>query len=342
MVQRRKLSDADRGKAIAWLQTGLTIRTVALRLQVSPSVICRLRQRLRATGRVKERQRSGRPRSTDARTDRIIVRQAVTSRINTAKRIKSFLRVTNNVIISDETVRRRLRAAGLASRVAARRPRHTPAHRAARRAWSAVHSRWTRQQWSLVLFSDESKFNLSNPDRRVRVWRRRGERFHEDCVQQVVLQGGGSVMVWGGFSANFRTPLYHIQGHLTGARYRDEILRPIALPLLRRIGPQAILQDDNAPVHRARVVRDFLQRQGVQRIDWLACSPDFNPIENIWDRIYRLVRENHPAPQTTQQLLGYLNQEWQNLPQQVFRHHIQSMRRRCNECLQKRGGYTHY
>ena len=95
-------------------------------------------------------------------------------------------------------------------------------------------------------------------------------------------------------------------------------------------------------MHRARVVRDFLQRQGVQRIDWLACSPDFNPIENIWDWIYRLVRENHPAPLTTHQLLGYLNQEWQNLPQQVFRHHIQSMRRRCNECLQKRGGYTHY
>ena len=192
------------------------------------------------------------------------------------------------------------------------------------------------------MFSDEFEFNLSSPDRRVRVWRRRGERFHEDCIQQVVLHGGGSVMVWGGFSANFRTPLYHIQGQLTGARYRDEILRPIALPLLRRIGPQAILQDDNAPVHRARVVRDFLQRQGVQRMDWPACSPDFNPIENIWDRIYRLVRENHPAPQTTQQLLGYLNQEWQNLPQQVFRHHIQSMRRRCNECLQKRGGYTHY
>ena len=161
---------------------------------------------MRATGRLKERQRSGRPRSTDARTDRIIVRQALTSRTNTAERIRSFLRVTNNVNISTDTVKRRLRAAGLASRVAARRPRHTPAHRAARRAWSAVHSRWTRQQWSQVMFSDESKFNLSQPDRRIRVWRRRGERFHEDCIQQVVLHGGGSVMVWGGFSAKHRTP----------------------------------------------------------------------------------------------------------------------------------------
>ena len=149
-------------------------------------------------------------------------------------------------------------------------------------------------------------------------------------------------MVWGGFSPQFRTPLYHIQGRLTGVRYRDEILRPLVVPLLRRIGPQALLQDDNAPVHRARVVNDFLQRRGVQRLDWPACSPDMNPIENIWDQLYRRVRENHPPAQNVQALLGYLNQEWLNIPQQTFRKHVQSMRRRCNECFNKQGGFTHY
>ena len=342
MVQRRKLSETDRGRAIAWLQNGSTIRIVSAGLGVSPSVISRLKQRYRATGRVKERRRSGRPRSTDVRTDRYIVRQAVTSRTNTAKRIKSLLRVTTNVHISVNTVRRRLRAAGLASRVPARHPRLTPAHKAARQAWSARHSRWTRREWDQVIFSDESKFNLLTSDRRIHVWRRRGERFQPDCIQQVVPHGGGSVMVWGGFSSHFRTPLYHIQGNLTAVRYRDEILRPIALPLLRQIGPQAVLQDDNAPVHRARVVRDFLQQHGVRRMDWPAFSPDLNPIENIWDQIYRRVRENHPAPQNLQDLLRYLVQEWQNLPQQVFRRHVLSMRRRCTECLQKQGGHTHY
>ena len=168
------------------------------------------------------------------------------------------MRTSANLNVSVDTVKRRLHAAGLVSRVSARRPKLSLAHRAARRRWSARHSRWTQLQWSRVLFSDESKFNLLTSDRRIRVWRRRGERFNEDCIQQVAPHGGGSVMVWGGFSAQHRTPLYHIQGNLTGLRYRNEILRPLALPLLRRIGPQAILQDDNAPVHRARVVRDFL------------------------------------------------------------------------------------
>ena len=342
MVQRSKLSEADRGKAIAWIQSGFTYRTIGARLGVSPSVICRLKQRLQTTGRVKERPRPGRPRLTDVRTDRFIVRQALTKRTNTANRIRNLVRVTANLNVSENTVRRRLRAAGLSSRVPARRPRLTPAHKAARQAWSARHLRWTRRQWDQVLFSDESKFNLLTPDRRIHVWRRRGERFHQDCVQQVVPHGGGSVMVWGGFSAQFRTPLYHIQGRLTGVRYRDEILRPLVVPLLRRIGPQALLQDDNAPIHRARVVNDFLQRRGVQRLDWPACSPDMNPIENIWDQLYRRVRENHPPAQNVQALLGYLNQEWLNIPQQTFRKHVQSMRRRCIECFNKQGGFTHY
>ena len=342
MVRRRKLSEADRGRAVAWIQSGFTYRTIAGRLGVSPSVICRLKQRLQTTGRLKDRSRPGRPRLTDVRTDRFIVRQALTKRTNTANRIRNLVRVTANLNVSKNTVRRRLRAAGLSSRVPARRPRLTPAHKAARQAWSARHLRWTRRQWDQVLFSDESKFNLLTSDRRIHVWRRQGERFHQDCVQQVAPHGGGSVMVWGGFSAQFRTPLYHIQGHLTGIRYRDEILRPLVVPLLRRIGPQALLQDDNAPIHRARVVNDFLQRQGIQRMDWPACSPDMNPIENIWDQLYRRVRENHPPPQNVQNLLGYLTQEWQNLPQQVFRRHVQSMRRRCTECFNKQGGFTHY
>nr|KAG5692479.1 hypothetical protein BaRGS_005025 [Batillaria attramentaria] len=38
----------------------------------------------------------------------------------------------------------------------------------------------------------------------------------------------------------------------------DEIVRPIIQPALHAIGPGAILQEDNASAHRARVVRDFM------------------------------------------------------------------------------------
>ena len=126
---------------------------------------------------------------------------------------------------------------------------------------------------------------------------------------------------WCGRGSQLATgpPLYHIQGNLTETRYRDEILGPIAIPLLQQIGPHAILQDDSATPHRARLVGHFLQQQGVRRMDWPACSPDLNPIENVWDHLDRQLRDNHPPPNTLQELLGYLRQEWQNLDQQLLR-----------------------
>ena len=80
---------------------------------------------------------------------------------------------------------------------------------------------------------------MSFNDGRIRVWRRPGERFHDDRVQEHDRYGGGSVMVWGGIGLNYRTPLHRIQGILTGIRYRDEILRPIAIPALRAMGQGA-------------------------------------------------------------------------------------------------------
>ena len=342
MVRRRFLSDFDRGRALAWLNDGATFRAVAGRLHVSPSVVWRLKERWLTTGRFKNRPRSGRPKTTDARADRFIVRQALTSRSTTARRIRGQVQVATNINISNQTVRKRLHQAQLHSRIPVKRPKHTAAHKRARRAFSVQHSRWTRVQWAGVLFCDESRFTLSHSDKRRKVWRRRGERYHPDCVQEVIPYGGGSSMVWAGISTHHKTPLYHILGNLNGTRYRDEILGPIAIPLLRQIGPHAILQDDNATPHRARLVGNFLQQQGMRRMDWPACIPDLNPIENVWDHLDRRLRDNHPPPNTLQELLGYLQQEWQNIDQQMIRRHINSMRRRCNECLARRGGYTHY
>ena len=78
--------------------------------------------------------------------------------------------------ISKQTVLRRLRQAR--QPVRPRRPYvgHvlTACHRAARLQWAKRHFRWERQQWARVIFSDESRFNLSHHDGGIRVFRRRG------------------------------------------------------------------------------------------------------------------------------------------------------------------------
>ena len=62
-----RLSQLDRGRAIALILQGRSQRDVAQQLGVHESTISRLVQRLRATGRLTDRPRSGRPRVTTQR-----------------------------------------------------------------------------------------------------------------------------------------------------------------------------------------------------------------------------------------------------------------------------------
>lgn len=205
MPARRKLTTLNRGRAIAWLHDGVSKCEVARRLGVSHSVIVRLNQRFQTTNDVEERPRSGRPKKTTPREDRFIQRQALQHRGTTCKVIRGQLRGATNTNVSERTIGNRLHDVRLRSRRPAVRPLLTQAHRRARLVWSRRHLRWTRRDWAQVLFSDESRFNLYHSDGRRKIWRREGERYEDDTVQERVAFGGGSVMVWGGGASAFIT-----------------------------------------------------------------------------------------------------------------------------------------
>ncbi|GLD61286.1 cytosolic phospholipase A2 gamma-like isoform X1 [Lates japonicus] len=78
---------------------------------------------------------------------------------------------------------------------AARRPAMTALRRQARFHWCWQHVHWNLNVWRNFMFSDESRFCLQQLDCRVKVWRRRGERYADCCTDRVTSFGGGSVMV---------------------------------------------------------------------------------------------------------------------------------------------------
>ena len=49
---------------------------------------------------------------------------------------------------------------------------------------------WTEEQWNMVHFSDESKFNLFGSDGKRFVRRKTGERLSPQCVKETVKFGG--------------------------------------------------------------------------------------------------------------------------------------------------------
>ncbi|GFU32425.1 transposable element Tcb2 transposase [Trichonephila clavipes] len=78
---------------------------------------------------------------------------------------------------------------------------------------------WTAAEWNQVVFSDESRFNLSSDDNRVRVWRPRGECLNPAFVFQRYTAPTASVMVWGAIAYNTRLPLVLIRGTTTSCNH---------------------------------------------------------------------------------------------------------------------------
>ena len=99
------------------------------------------------------------------------------------------------------------------------------------------HVRWTIRDWTLVLFTDESRFRLEFTDRRHLVWRMHKERFDELNAAEHDRYGKSSVMVWQGINVNGKTDLHSIEnGTLTTLRYCNEILDQFVRPYAGSLG----------------------------------------------------------------------------------------------------------
>ncbi|GFW17930.1 transposable element Tcb1 transposase [Trichonephila clavipes] len=145
-------------------------------------------------------------------------------------------------------------------------------------------------------------------------------------------------MVWAGISLGYRTYLHIFkQGSVTAVQFRDEVLESIVRFYAAAVGPTFALMDDNARPHRADIVDDYLENEGIARVAWPAYSRDRNPIENLWDAFGRAVSSRFPTPATLTELETALQEEWRLLSSAVVDHLIESMVRRSKLCILMRG-----
>ena len=117
------------------------------------------------------------------------------------------------------------------------------------------------------------------------------------------------VHVWAGISWVGATEIVIFDGLMDAEGYAD-ILRTGLLPFIREKLPlHHRLMQDNDPKHTSRLVRTFMDTEGINWWKTPAESPDCNPIENMWHELKEYLRRE-VKPQTKGALIAGIQQFW--------------------------------
>lgn len=191
------------------------------------------------------------------------------------------------------------------------------------------------------MWSDETKIELFGLNSTRRVWRRKNDEYHPKNTIPTVKHGGGSIMLWGCFSARGTGRLHCIKERMTGAMY-CEILGNNLLPSVRalKMGRGWVFQHDNDPKHTARITKEWLCKKHIKVLEWPSQSPDLNPIENLWRELKLRVSQRQPRNLTDLEKICV--EEWAKIPAAVCANLVKNYRKRLTSVIENKGYCTKY
>lgn len=188
-----------------------------------------------------------------------------------------------------------------------------------------------------VIFSDEKKFNLDGPDGYQYYWHdlRKESQY---CSRRQM--GGGSIMVWGAFGFNGKSDLVILNGRQKKENYLELVQTQLETYGTKIGGQNYIFQQDNAPIHTAKVVKSWFEQQkmkGFGLLSWPALSPDLNPIENSWGLIVRSVYKNGKQYNSISELKDAILTSWEEIELPILQKLNKSMKNRVCQVLINNG-----
>jgi transposase len=107
---------------------------------------------------------------------------------------------------------------------------------------------------------------------------------------------------------------------------------------------------DNAPIHSAQKVQDWLKNHEIPVMTWPPYSPDLNPIENAWNKLKNTIYTIDPelknmkgkSEEVKQRFIIAIMNAWEALGDDYFEGLVRSMDTRVNAVLEAKGWYTRY
>jgi hypothetical protein len=200
------------------------------------------------------------------------------------KRRATLQDITNTLPdkVCQATVRKALRSKGIFSRITRKKPDLNATHKQMRLSFSRKYE-WTEKDWSRVVWTDESSFEVEENLRQVRVWRRADEPYLEECFTPTFKSNRTTLMVWGAFTLTKKSNLVIFErGRHDGRAFVEDVYEGELLRFMAQ-KQELLLMEDGTPLHRCVVARRWHEQYGIQRFeDWPDNPPDLNPFEHIW------------------------------------------------------------
>lgn len=242
-------------------------------------------------------------------------------------KIRDQLKRKHGIDVAVNTVRNDLRTLNMTARRRPKGPQHWVGDAERRLAFCKAH---VKDDPTKYVFSDE-KYADCNDHGCGWQW----------CEQDELPEPRGtdgwaaSIHVWGCIGIGVKRLVFlPSDKRVDGDLYIDRCIDP-NLDVLKRRG--VVFQQDGAAAHRSRATMDGLKKRGIKVLEnWPPRSPDFNPIEQLWSRIARIVSDLGAVEES--ELQAAVQQAWNAISQAEIDKLVTSFTTKLARCIELKGG----
>lgn len=337
MANCGRLSTGERKAIIRLRDEGETYRSIAKIFNKTPASIFKVVKTFRNEGRVDRSYSPGRPKITTKRIDIRIKNISASNPKLSVPKILSKLALEGKTTPSLSTIRRRLYVDGKHGRDVRKIPFISQINKAKRMKFYADNVLKPESFWYKILWTDESMIRMKYNGGQMYVWRKSNEALSFKCTKPTLKSGDKGLMVWGCISAFGVGKIVVLEGKTDSQVYLNLMKNVIVPEGKRLIGEDFILQQDNAPIHKAKIVSKYIADENINILEWPPQSPDLSPIENTWAWLKTKISESGPRNLT--ELKDLIIETWQSFTPEMCRKYVLSLPRRLALMSQNNGGH---